>query len=325
MLSSCLQWRHSDAELTKIFAERALPLTIHTLQLDGVEAGYKQPLRYIEVKSDVKGKGSVYPKANILFIHGAPSSLRGWMGFMTDTALARSANLYAVDRPGYGYSGFGHSDTSILHQAELMLRVLERHPGPWVVFGSSYGGPIAAVLAALAPERVSAVMLTSPALAPGQERIYGISYYIRYPALGWFFPTIFRMANEEKLSHKSQLQRIAPYYAKITQPVTYMYGGQDELIYTTTVRYAQEKFIATKIRRICLQDRPHFFTFSEQGLITRELTRLLNKTTPPATELERSSRVEASDSARIGRRIPSQPMPIPRPKGKTGILRARSN
>lgn len=260
----CLQWRYSDRDLTQIFRQNRLPLAIHHIRAAGSN------LRYVEVRST---EDSI-AKPNVLLIHGAPSSLRVWIDYLADPTLVQRCNLYAVDRPGYGHSDFGRADTSILHQVLVLEEVLKRHPGPWVVFGSSFGGPIAAVLAARNPDRVRSVLLTSPALAPGQEKIYGISYYIRRPAFGWFFPTIFRVANAEKLSHASQLRSVEPYYAQVTQPVTYLYGGQDVLVYPSNAAYARTVFTGTDIRLICLEDRPHFFTFSEHTRITQELLAL---------------------------------------------------
>jgi pimeloyl-ACP methyl ester carboxylesterase len=161
-----------------------------------------------------------------------------------------------------------------------MEEIMKRHPGPWVVFGSSYGGPIAAVLAARNPQKVVSLLLTSPSLAPGQEYVYPISHTIKRPAFGWIFPTILRVATAEKLSHTTQLHSIEHYYGQITQPVTYLYGGQDKLIYPINAAYAKEHFCQAQLKQICLQERPHFFTFSEQPLITQELLNLLPTTKP---------------------------------------------
>jgi pimeloyl-ACP methyl ester carboxylesterase len=191
----------------------------------------------------------------------------------------------------------------------VLEEIIKRHPGPWVVFGSSFGGPIAAVLAARNPDRVSSVLLTSPALAPGKEKTYAISHTIKLPAFGWMFPRIFRVANAEKLSHESQLRSIEHYYGKIVQPVTYIYGAQDELIYTENAAYARDRFSQAKMKQICLNERPHFFTFTEQGLITHELVALLDYARPPKSRLEEARREEAGDSAHMGRRFPFRPLP----------------
>jgi len=296
-----MQWRYTDSELVRIFRVRRLPLAIHHIKAKGAH------LRYVEIRQhDDSGAPA---KPNVLLVHGAPSSLRVWTGYLTDPNLTKVCNLFAVDRPGYGHSDFGKADTSILHQVMVLEEIIKRHPGPWVVFGSSFGGPIAAVLAARNPDRVASLLLTSPALAPGKEKIYSISYTIRKPAFGWLFPRIFRVANAEKLSHKHQLESIEHYYGKIVQPVTYLYGAKDELIYTDNAAYAREHFAQAKMRQLCLQNRPHFFTFTEQGLITRELVALLDYARPAANRQEEARRVEAGDSTNTGRRLPFIPIP----------------
>jgi len=301
LLQGCVQWRYTDRELVRIFRVRKLPLAIHHIRAKGAN------IRYVEVRRH--DDTTLSSKPNVLLVHGAPSSLRVWTGYLTDPNLAKVCNIYAVDRPGYGHSDFGKADTSILHQVMVLEEILKRHPGPWVVFGSSFGGPIAAVLAARNPDLVSSLLLTSPALAPGKEKIYRISYTIKLPAFGWMFPKIFRVANAEKLSHESQLRSIEHYYGKIVQPVTYIYGGKDDLIYTVNASYAKEMFNQAHLKQICLVERPHFFTFTEQGLITRELVGLLDYARPPKNRLEEARREEAADSSNTGRRLPFRPMP----------------
>lgn len=263
LLTSCLQWRYSDREMAKLFKVARTSLVIHHIRQDN------HHLRYVEVR---QGDSS---RVNVLLIHGAPSSLRIWMSYLTDTTLVGLANLYAVDRPGYGYSDFGQADTSILRQAQLLGGVLDKHPGPWVVFGSSYGGPIAAVLAARRPDKIKAMLLTSPSLAPGEEKIYKISYLVRRKSIGWIAPTIFRVANAEKLSHRNALLEAVSFYPQIRVPVTYIHGGQDSLIYPSNADFARRTFSGTEVRFIRLANRPHFFTYSEQGLITSELAKLI--------------------------------------------------
>lgn len=299
-LPGCMRWRYSDRDLARVFNKRRLPLAIHHVRAAGAD------VRYVEVRSGEPGEPD---KPNILFIHGAPSSLKVWAGYLTDPALAKVANLYALDRPGYGHSEFGHADTSLLHQAQVCESIMRRHPGRWIVFGSSYGGPIASVVTARNVDKVKALLLTSPAIAPGHEKTYDISYMIMKPAFGWMFPVIFKVASAEKLSHYNQLCSIEALYPQITQPVTYIHGGQDGLIYPVNATYAKAVFSNAHLKMITLPHRPHFFTFTEQGLITRELVALLDYARPPRSRLEEARREEAADSSRTGERLPFRPLP----------------
>ena len=262
-LTSCLQWRYSDAELSEVFERRKQSLSIHYIH-EG-----PRTLRYAEVHEGTNAR------VNVLLIHGAPSSLRVWTPYLLDDTLTRHARLYAVDRPGYGYSNFGQPDTNLVAQADFLGLIIHAHPGPWVLFGSSYGGPLATIIAANHPNRVRGILLTSPALAPGLERVYPISHFIKRPAFGWFFPSIFRVANAEKLSHKHQLDVIAPYYAQVRQPITYLYGTDDKLVYPANADYARTAFTQSPLRIVPLKGRPHFFTYTDRVTITSELMKLV--------------------------------------------------
>ena len=293
LVMGCLQFRYSDAEQAKRLRSYGLDVGVEYV----VDSGHTMRYVHVSLPTDRGDSASAVRKPNLLLIHGAPSSIMIWERYMADTALLRAYNIYAVDRPGYGYSDFGRPDTSIEQQANLMLQILDRHAGKWVVWGTSYGGPVACVMAAKRPSIVS-LLLTSPSLAPGQEQIYGISYVIRRAAFGWFFPRIFRSANVEKLAHAASLRTITPFYSRIRTPITYMYGDKDVLIYNSNAAFARAKMPLAPIKFIKLVGRPHFFTFSDQDWIRRELLALLPDSivrhnlrfAPDTTGLQPSSR-----------------------------------
>src|ERR1700743_955584 len=65
------------------------------------------------------------PEATILFIHGAPSSLSYWKAYLSDSVLLSRATMYAVDRPGYGYSGLADPLPDIAAQAGILKLILD--------------------------------------------------------------------------------------------------------------------------------------------------------------------------------------------------------
>jgi pimeloyl-ACP methyl ester carboxylesterase len=268
-LPGCLQFRYSDTEQAKRLRRYGTDVGVEYL----VDGG--RILRYVHVRTATQGQtlSSNTHKPNLLLIHGAPSSIMIWERYLVDTALLHAYNIYAVDRPGYGYSDFGRPDTSIEAQANLMLKILDRHPGTWVLWGTSYGGPVACVMAAKR-QSIASMLLSSPSLAPGEEKIYSISYAIQNPAFSWFFPRIFRSANVEKLAHAASLRSIQSFYPQIQTPTTYMYGDKDLLIYNSNAAFAQVHMPLAPIKFIKLVGRPHFFTFSDQDWIRRELLAL---------------------------------------------------
>ena len=98
LFSSCtvLQWRETDTEIRERHEELNIPAIVSYFEVDSLDL----KIRVLEVSQYQK-------QVNLLFLHGSPSSLSAWNGYMTDSLLIDKANLYTLDRPGYGYSNFG--------------------------------------------------------------------------------------------------------------------------------------------------------------------------------------------------------------------------
>lgn len=94
----------------------------------------------------------------VLFLHGQPGGGRDWD--RVATALSGRAPLVAVDRPGWDR----RTDACDLEcNARAALSALDaRGTDRAIVVGHSYGGAVAAWLAAAHPERVAALVLAAP-------------------------------------------------------------------------------------------------------------------------------------------------------------------
>jgi pimeloyl-ACP methyl ester carboxylesterase len=98
----------------------------------------------------------------LLLLHGLLGYSFSWRFALP--ALAEKATVYAVDMPGVGFSDRPpNSNGSFQAQAERLLRFLD---GVGVescdLLGTSHGGAIAMMAAALAPERVRSLILVAP-------------------------------------------------------------------------------------------------------------------------------------------------------------------
>lgn len=118
----------------------------------------------------------VYP---VLLLHGQPGSARDWEAVID--AIAGRVPTIAVDRPGWdGTSDPGGVELS----AEAARRVLdERGIERAVVVGLSFGGAVAAWLAAHHPERVAALVLVSP--AANQDALALVDRVLGAPVAGY--------------------------------------------------------------------------------------------------------------------------------------------
>src|SRR5689334_9635751 len=79
-----VQFRKSDAELNKIFAENDIPATIkyYTVQ--------NRTMRYVSVGND--------SLPTILFLHGSPGSMSYYSWRFKDSNISQKFKIYAVDR-----------------------------------------------------------------------------------------------------------------------------------------------------------------------------------------------------------------------------------
>jgi len=194
-----------------------------------------------------------------LLLHGAPSSMVKYRAWFRDSSFFGKTKLVAVDRPGYGKSGYGKAVTSIERQAELLAPLLSKlaERGPVVLCGSSYGGPIAAKLAMDHPDQVRALVLQSASVLPGAERIPRIAPWIHSP-VGFVFPRWARVATKEKYAHAAALRTIQSGWARIGCPVWIVHGKLDDLIYPANAEHAVQQLSAhTQVSYIPLDSVRH--------------------------------------------------------------------
>ncbi len=236
-----VQFRHSDEEIVASFGQGNFIPQVGRYAVGG------HTIRYVSVGAD--------SLPVVVLVHGAPSSLSGYSAYLRDSLLLRHVRLVAVDRPGYGYSDFGASVTSIREQARLLAPLLRQfRQRPLVLVGSSYGGAVIARLAMDHPEAVDGLVLISAALAPGLEKTYWISYPANWLPFRWLVPTLLRVANDEKLSHRQSLEEMLPDWPRIRAGVTLLHGERDGLVYYENAAFAEQQL--TNAADVCLVSVP---------------------------------------------------------------------
>ncbi len=250
----------------------------------GVHNDSARKIRYVEI-GDVA-------KPLIVFVHGAPSSISFWQALLTDSTLLRNARLMAVDRPGYGYSGYGKPEISIKEQARLVAEVIRQKRSQYskiILHGSSYGGTVAARIAMDYPKLIDGLLLQSASLAPGEEETYAISYVTHHRLMRWLIPGALRVANSEKLSHREQLEGMRPFWKNIVSPTIVLQGDADGLIYPSNAEYAFERLINVASKEMLIAEGSgHDLLWTRRNLLVASLMKLLGDTT--YTNLNRFNR-----------------------------------
>ncbi len=215
----------------------------------------------------------------VLFVHGAPGSWDAFMKYLGDTALMRRAHLVSVDRPGYGKSGLGQSVISIEEQSAMIAPLLfaNKSGKPAILVGHSYGGPVIARMAMDYPEKVGALVLLAPAIDPEHEKLFLINYPANWKVFRWMVPAVWRVSNDEKLSHAAELEKMVPLWANIQIPCTYMYGEKDGLVPTENVTFARKMLVNAPLNVIAFPKENHFIPWTQQDSVTKVIMEYLDR------------------------------------------------
>jgi pimeloyl-ACP methyl ester carboxylesterase len=261
-----IQFRSTDEEILRHYQSRNLPVQIRYYQAEG------RQMRYLSTGNDPS-------KPVILFVHGAPSSSNYYRHFLSDTSLRNKANLIAVDRPGYGYSGFGMPVPDIGLQAAMIAPILDSiHKGsrPVLLVGASYGTPVVSRIVMDYPNLADGLMLIAPALAPGEEKTYWVSYLLESPLFTWAQPRMLHSANVEKFTHEGELMKMKDRWDEINVPVVYYQGKNDDLIYTTNAEFAKRKITNSQSLSIrMIPERGHLLVYDEAKRIKEGIREML--------------------------------------------------
>jgi pimeloyl-ACP methyl ester carboxylesterase len=227
-----VQFRRSDEELSTIYRERNIDASIHYYTSHG------RTLRYVRANDD--------QQATLLMLHGSPGSISYYGGRFNDSIIKKTFHCIAVDRPGYGYSGFGDPEPSIQKQAAMirpLLDSLQEVRRPIIIVAGSYGASVACRMAMDYPHLVDGLVLTGPALGPGLEVYFWFTPVIEHWALRWFIPRLFKSANTEKYHHKRELEKMLPLWKNIRVPVVYIQGVHDNIVDTANAGFARQMLV----------------------------------------------------------------------------------
>ena len=190
--------RMSDREVAAYFRSAPRKPSFHTLQTGD------RTVHYAVIEASSPGPSS--PGAStrgadslpvVVFVHGSPDGWHGYIQLFRDPTLYRRARLVALDRLGFGKSGWGRPERSLSKQAAAVAAVISAvsPSGRTVVVGYSYGGPVAARLAMDFPDRVRSLILVAPALDPDLETWRWIRPVLSAFPVRALLPTAFNVSN----------------------------------------------------------------------------------------------------------------------------------
>ncbi len=263
---SRMQWfkfRMSDEQYVDYMEKRKLPVPeFHDYDYEG------RNIHYVKVGED--------QKPLVVFVHGSPGSSSACANFLASDTVRQVAQAITVDRPGFGYSGFGIPERSLEKQSLALKKAIENHRKNKVILvGHSYGGPLIARMAMDYPELIDGLIMVAPSIDPDLEP----KYWWQQP-LNWIsgiIPPAFIVSNKEIIALEEELRKMMPLWEKITQKVIVIQGDEDTLVPAGNAAFAKKMLVNAKkldIRMVPKGD--HFIFWSRKQMVEKAIMDLIS-------------------------------------------------
>ncbi|MEI7465537.1 MAG: alpha/beta hydrolase [Burkholderiales bacterium] len=209
-------------------------------------------------------------KPLVIFIHGSPGDWRGWVDYLIDPELLQKAELIAVDRPGFGGSGADIVERSLVQQARDVAPLLDQvASGRRVVLvGHSFGGPLVARLAMDNGSKVTDLVILAGSIDPAMEHTAWYQYPADWPVISWLLPGVLVVTNREIRALKDELVAMLPLWPRVTQRVTVMQGGKDDLVPPENADFAQKMLThAASVNIVRIPEMNHFLPWTRYAQV----------------------------------------------------------
>ncbi len=256
--SGCLQMRDSDRKIAKKLAKKHLIPRFHNYT-EG-----KQTIHYWDIPNT--------DKPLVMFVHGSPGSSTALMAIATDSLLTANFMPVLVDRPGFGYSNFGHAEPSLSRQSELLAGVLKSYPNKRkILVGHSLGGPIIAKMAMDFPDEIDALVILAGSIDPALEPYEWHRKPMSSKFIRWMIPKAFTASNDEILPTKAELEKMLPDWEKIKIPIVVIQGTKDGFVPKGNADFAKRMAKNAPVKLRMLPGQSHFFPFTKPEIVVEEL------------------------------------------------------
>ena len=257
-----MKFRISDNRAKKKFAKKGVKLFTETISAGGFD------LHYAKTGSDTL--------PTLFFVHGSPGGWIKFMRYMYDKDLLEKYRMVAVDRPGFGYSEFGHVKN--LQQQSDIIRVLLKkiqNGKPVYAAGRSYGGPMIIKLAIDNPGMFAGLVLIAAALDPAAEKPEKWRPVVYRSPLKYLLPGAWRTSNQELWYLKNELKDLVIKLPDITCPVYILHGDKDRLVPVSNAAFAKKMLVnARSVSVTIIPGANHFVSDHHYTLVKETLLKL---------------------------------------------------
>ncbi|MEL6558191.1 MAG: alpha/beta hydrolase [Bacteroidota bacterium] len=258
LMTSCLQFR---------------------MKPDEVDAYFKDKSKVPELKRIASGNREIslafqdnHQETTVVFIHGAPGSWSAFIDFMKNDDLRDQVNIISVDRPGYGYSGFGEPVYSLERQSKYLMKAVRAvSDKPLILVGHSLGGPVAARMMMDFPENIKGSVLVAPSIDPDLENREWYRYLGKLRLVKYLLPKSLWVTNEEIYDLKEELAIMLPGWSDITSKVIVIQGTKDNLVPKENADFADRVMADEFVEIRMLEDVNHFIPWTHPETIVNSI------------------------------------------------------
>lgn len=262
MCQSCMTMRITPEEARKYFSEARIPFVDKTVTIE------YHPIHYIETGAP--------DKPTLFFVHGSPGSWDAFKRYLADSLLLQKYRMIAVDRPGFGYSGFGEAE-DLPTQSRWLTQLVKYtdNKKPIILVGHSLGGPVILKMATENPQLYRRLVVLSGAVDPKLEETETWRYFIKKKPVRYLIPGALRPSNDELWWLKLDLLNMQPKLKNITSDVTIIHGTKDPLVPYENVAFMKKEFVkARSITVIPIKGANHFIPWEHYETIRDALLEL---------------------------------------------------
>ncbi len=261
LFSACLQFRLSDKKVAEYFKNKRYKPDFQTYKVD------TRTMHYARIGED--------SLPTVLLLHGSPGAWDGFIDYLGDSSMVEQMRLIAVDRPGFGKSGFGKTEKDLKKQAEAISPILKKYQNgkKIILVGHSYGGPLIARLAMDYPDLVRGLVFLAPSIDPELEKTKWFQYPADWFWLRWIVPRAVVVSNQEIMHLKGDLEKMRPLWQQIKCPVIYIHGDKDSLVPIANMDFAKKMLVNASVEFIKIPDTDHFIPWTHEKLVKEAILR----------------------------------------------------
>lgn len=214
----------------------------------------------------------------IVFVHGSPGEWNAYAHLMNDSLLSKAFTMITFDRPGFGNTLPKKPEPSLANQAAFIPSILrhERITEPVVVFGHSYGGPVALQFANDYPKQTQALVLVASPADPTLEKPLWYNKFASWKIIRWMIPKTLRFSNDEIMPLGPELNKLKNVWTNDTLAISLVHGGKDNLVPFKHTEFVEKQVSRQNLSTYYDSQADHFILWTDQELMRKVLLDLVN-------------------------------------------------